>query len=225
MRQPMSSSEHPLASVLEAAAIGEFPEPDGSVEFLGAPDTVTAALVVFAAHLYVCGVGRDVFAGAVRPGSFSDWTGPALCTAIEQAASATAGNLDALLVARGRGRGVPSFLSEVGALDHPRVARARRYRPDVRVFTSHDDAGLLIVGGGLVGRCEVAYEVAPEARGSGLGRRIVDAALDIAREGEPVWAQVAPANAPSLRAALAAGFRAVGAEILFAHHPDDGTIG
>jgi RimJ/RimL family protein N-acetyltransferase len=89
------------------------------------------------------------------------------------------------------------------------------------VFTTGDDAGVLIVGRGLVGRCEVACEVEPAARGSGLGRRLVDAALDIVDDGEPVWAQVAPANAPSLRVALGAGFRAVGAEILFAHHPDD----
>jgi hypothetical protein len=35
--------------------------------------------------------------------------------------------------------------------------------------------------------------------------------------GEQVWAQVAPGNAASVRAALAAGFRPVGAEVLL--HP------
>jgi GNAT superfamily N-acetyltransferase len=217
----MPSSDHPLASRLAAAAAGEYPDPDGSVEFFAAPDTVAAALVVFAAHLHVCGVDHDVFAPAVRPGNFSDWTGPRLLGAIERATGARAGTLDALLAATGRGRGVPSLLREVDALDHPRVLRARRYRPSVRVFTTNDDAGVLIVGRGLVGRCEIAYEVEPVARGSGLGRRLVDAALDIAEDGEPVWAQVAPANAPSLRVALGAGFLAVGAEILFARHPDD----
>ena len=33
--------------------------------------------------------------------------------------------------------------------------------------------------------------------------------------GERVWAQVAPANVASLRAFLAAGYRPVGAEVLF----------
>jgi RimJ/RimL family protein N-acetyltransferase len=32
---------------------------------------------------------------------------------------------------------------------------------------------------------------------------------------EPLWAQVAPANVASLRAFLAAGYRPVGAEVLF----------
>ena len=216
-RQPMSSCDHPLVPVLEAAARGAYPEPDGSIEFMAAPDTVAAALVVFAARLFVCGVDHDVLLPAVRPGSFSDWTGPALCTAIERATGATTGNLDALLVSRGRGGKLPPDLIEVEGIEHPRVLRAQRYRNGVRVFTTRDDAGLLVVGRGLLGRCELAYEVAPAARGTGLGRRLVDAGLDIAPAGEAVWAQVAPANAPSLRVALAAGFRAVGAEILFTH--------
>jgi hypothetical protein len=34
-------------------------------------------------------------------------------------------------------------------------------------------------------------------------------------DGAPLWAQVAPANTASLRAFLAAGYRPVGAEVLF----------
>ena len=36
------------------------------------------------------------------------------------------------------------------------------------------------------------------------------------RTGVQLWAQVAPANTASLRAFLAAGYRPVGAEVLFA---------
>ena len=42
------------------------------------------------------------------------------------------------------------------------------------------------------------------------------AARHLVPPGTPVWAQVAPANAASVRAFLAAGFRPVGAEVLLA---------
>jgi hypothetical protein len=38
-------------------------------------------------------------------------------------------------------------------------------------------------------------------------------------EGTPVWAQVAPGNAASMRATVGAGFRPVGSEILFVREP------
>ena len=42
------------------------------------------------------------------------------------------------------------------------------------------------------------------------------AARHLVPAGEPLWAQVAPANAASVRAFLAAGFTPVGAEVLLA---------
>jgi hypothetical protein len=39
--------------------------------------------------------------------------------------------------------------------------------------------------------------------------------IRLAPRGEPLFAQVAPGNAASLRAFLAAGYRPVGAEVLF----------
>jgi hypothetical protein len=41
------------------------------------------------------------------------------------------------------------------------------------------------------------------------------AAADSVPDGEPLWAQVAPANTASVRAFLAAGYRPVCAEVLF----------
>ncbi|MYS16437.1 GNAT family N-acetyltransferase, partial [Streptomyces sp. SID4982] len=70
----------------------------------------------------------------------------------------------------------------------------------------------LVLGRGLGGRVEVAVEVGEEARHRGLGRALATAARHLA--GEPVWAQVAPGNARSVRAFLAAGYRPVGAEVL-----------
>ena len=49
----------------------------------------------------------------------------------------------------------------------------------------------------------------------GLGRLLVAAARHLTPPGEPLFAQVAPGNAASLRVVEAAGFRPVGAEVLF----------
>ena len=85
----------------------------------------------------------------------------------------------------------------------------RRLRPAQAVLT----AGLLTVGRGVAGRLEVSLEVDPAARGRGLGTALARAARRLADE--PLWTQVAPANTASLRAFLAAGYRPVGAEVLF----------
>ena len=100
-------------------------------------------------------------------------------------------------------------------LDHPRVRRALVHRPEVRIWATPDGAGLLTVGRGVAGRWEVSLEVEPAARGRGLGTALAAAARACVPDGAPLWAQVAPANTASLRAFLAAGYRPVGAEVLF----------
>ncbi|HEU4421407.1 MAG TPA: GNAT family N-acetyltransferase [Pilimelia sp.] len=103
-------------------------------------------------------------------------------------------------------------LSPVADADHPRVRRARRYRDDVRIWTT--DGGVLVLGRGLGGRWETAIEVTEGLRNRGLGRRLAAAARNLVPEGRPVWAQVAPGNAASVRAFLAAGYAPIGAEAL-----------
>jgi GNAT superfamily N-acetyltransferase len=122
---------------------------------------------------------------------------------------------DALLVTMGDGTGAPSWLRAADDLSHPRVERASRYRVIDSVWTADNGGGLLIVGQGLCGRWEAGYEVAPSGRGAGLGRRLVAAARGLVPAGEPLWAQVAPGNAASMRSTLAAGFVPVAAEVLF----------
>jgi RimJ/RimL family protein N-acetyltransferase len=74
--------------------------------------------------------------------------------------------------------------------------------------------GTVLTGRGVAGRWEVAVEVDPGARGAGLGRRLARAARHLVPEGETLWAQIAPGNAASVRALLAAGYSPVGAEAL-----------
>ncbi len=75
-----------------------------------------------------------------------------------------------------------------------------------------------MLGRGLAGRREISFEVAPEHRGAGLGRRLVAAALALVPATEPVFAQASPGNAASLRALLASGFRPISSEVLFVTH-------
>ena len=108
--------------------------------------------------------------------------------------------------------GEPSLaLLEIADPDHHRVVRAREHRDDVRAWAA--EGGVLILGRGVAGRLEAAVEVDEDARHRGLGRELAGAARRLSG-GEPVWAQLAPGNARSLRAFQAAGYRAVGAEAL-----------
>jgi hypothetical protein len=98
--------------------------------------------------------------------------------------------------------------------DAPRVARARRWRRELRGFEDLAGEGQVLLGRGLAGRLELSVEVAPDRRDRGLARRLSAAALAAAAPDEPVFAQVAAANAASLRALTPAGFAAIGAEVL-----------
>jgi hypothetical protein len=92
----------------------------------------------------------------------------------------------------------------------------------VQVFA--DDEGLVTLGEGLVGRRELSVELFDgSTSGGGIGRRLVGDALALVGPGEPVFAQVAPGNAASLRAFLSCGFVPIGAEVLIAPAPPTGT--
>jgi GNAT superfamily N-acetyltransferase len=120
------------------------------------------------------------------------------------------GTLDNLLVSPPGGSHVDLVPAEV---DHPRGERALLHRTDVRIWSTPDGEGLLTLGRRIAGRWEVSLEVEPSHRGRGLGTALARAACSLVIE--PLWAQVAPANVASLRAFLAAGYRPVGAEVLF----------
>jgi RimJ/RimL family protein N-acetyltransferase len=85
------------------------------------------------------------------------------------------------------------------------------------------DGGVLTLGRGLCGRWEVGLEVAPDHRGRSLGRALASAGRHLTPDGRLVGAQIAPGNAASVRAFLAAGYRPVGTEALLvspAHGPE-----
>ncbi|MFC6713744.1 hypothetical protein [Branchiibius cervicis] len=95
--------------------------------------------------------------------------------------------------------------------DHPRVRRARELRSQVKVFG--DARSVLVLGRGIAGYLEAAFEVDPALRGQGLGRELLLEARRLSDE--PVLVAVSPGNVASTRAALAAGYFPVGAVQLY----------
>lgn len=205
--------DHPLRTILDAAARGGLPPADGSVTVLPAVSERDAGVVSFTGCAVVF---ADVSpAWVARHAAPGDVAAPLVLAALAAHTDRGIETVDLLAVA-GPLPGEPQLsLTEVFDPDHPRTARAVRHRDDVRAWTS-PEGGTVVVGRGVAGRWEVAIEVPEAARGRGLGRRLAGAGRRLVPAGEPVWAQVAPANAASVRALLAAGFTPVGAEALLA---------
>jgi RimJ/RimL family protein N-acetyltransferase len=210
-------SAHPLGSILADAAHGRFPPFDGRVEVTRSAGPPCDALVAFTGH-YV--LAADVDAHEVT----AQWPAGELTLPFSPDAQVWLADRlglaplthDVLLVTIGDGSGPPKWLRRDDSFEHPRVDAALHFRTIDGIWTTEDSSGFVMVGRGLCGRWEVGYEVAPEHRVGGLGRRIVAAARGLVAAGEPLWAQVAPGNAASMRSTLAAGFVPVGAEVLFA---------
>jgi hypothetical protein len=217
---------HPLALLLDEAAHGRFPEPDGAIRVLPPLPGDLEALVAFTGTFVLTGALSQAAVDARVPnGEFSvpmsaefvQWVGAGL--------EAKAHTQDIVFVAVSPGAGdvadetAATELIEVPESSHPRVERATRYRRDVRVYETGDHRGVVILGRGITRRWEIAYEVDPDARNAGLGRALAAAGVRLLPQGTPVWAQVAPGNAASVRALIGAGFVPAGAEILFVREP------
>ncbi|SDK58580.1 GNAT family N-acetyltransferase [Nonomuraea jiangxiensis] len=200
-----------LADLLSRVQRGLMPTADGGVTILPQPSPRDVGVIAFTGHSVVF---ADVDPGWVRnllpPDDLSAPLGPPFLQALADATGRRINCVDLLGLAGPLPGPPPLPLEEVTGSDHPRVARALRYRDSVRVWTGR--GGLISVGRGVAGRWEVAVEVEPGHRGRGVGRALAGAARHLV--GEPLWAQVAPGNAASVRAFLAAGFVPVGAEVL-----------
>lgn len=202
-----------LAALLHDAAGGRFPPADGGVTILPASSARDAGVIGFTAHAVIFIDADPAWVAARLPaGDLSGPLTPAFLHALCQRTGRRAHSVDMLCVAGPLpGPPGPGLTPEPGR-DHPRISRARRYRDGVRAWRA--DGGVVLLGRGVAGRWEAAVEVDPGRRGDGIGRALAAAARHLVPPGTPVWAQVAPANAASVRAFLAAGFRPVGAEAL-----------
>jgi GNAT superfamily N-acetyltransferase len=214
-----------LNGMLARAAAGEFPSADGGLTVLGQPSPRDAGVIAFTGHNVVF---ADVDAGWVRgllpAGNVAAPLGPPFLLALAGRLGRRVNSVDMLTVAAARPGPPPMALTEVTGSEHPRVARALRFRDGVRTWVAsrEGEVGEVVVmlGRGVAGRWEVAVEVDPGCQGRGVGRAAVAAARHLVPGGEPLWAQIAPGNAASVRAFLAAGFEPVGAEVLLPEIPD-----
>jgi GNAT superfamily N-acetyltransferase len=207
-----------LEGILARAEKGEFPAADLELTVCPAPSPRASAVVAFTGHTVVAtDADPDWVRSQLPPGDLSAPLNPPFLAALCDRLGLRVNNIDMLLLAPAGTCGVDGGveggvddLVEVTDRDHPRVRRALRYRDEVRVWAC--EGGVVLLGRGLAGRTEAAVEVEPAARGRGWGRRLAAAARALA--GGPLWAQVAPGNAASVRAFLAAGYLPVGAEAL-----------
>jgi len=206
-----------LLRLLHDAACGSPPPADGVVEVWPAPPGPVDAVLAFTAHHVVAaGVDPGLVAARLPEGDLSAPMGASFLGWLAKRLSSRAGSLDVVLAAGGLGGPPPlELVAAVGLDRHERVARALRYREDLQTWTAEGGAGVLVLGRGLAGRREVSFEVDPARRNRGLGRLLVAAARHLTPQGEVLFAQVAPGNAASLRVVEAAGFRPIGAEVLF----------
>jgi hypothetical protein len=213
---------HPLAPLLDRVAQGDFPPIDGVVHSMPALPHGIDALVAFTGTFVLTGgLDQAVVDARVPHGEFRIPTSVDFLRWLGDALGVRVGTQDIVFVTRSPGETLERVesveLVEAPDCDHPRVGEARRHRRKLRVYETVDGSGVVVLGRGLTNRWEVAYEVDPGAREIGLGRALVLSAVRTLPHGTPVWAQVAPGNAASVRGVLAAGFRPVGAEILLVH--------
>jgi hypothetical protein len=203
-----------LRDILDAAAHGVFPPSDGRTTVVPQPSPREAGVLSFTAHSVVfVDEDPDWVYGAlsgVDSDPLSASMNPRFLAALMERTGRTAETIDAMLVGVPLPGEPPLPLREIEERDHPRIRYARRRRDGVRAWTAA--GGILVMGRGIGGRLEVSVEVDEPGPHRGLGRRLVTAARHLAAE--PVWAQVAPGNARSVRAFQAAGYVPVGAEIL-----------
>ena len=213
-------ADRALGDLFARAERAEWPPPDGTVRVLPQPPGHTAAVVAFTAHTVVAADVTPEWARAVLDGAEGTDVAdlgapmkPAFLSALAAHTGRRVGALDQVMLAGTLPGPPPQELTEITGSGHPRVRRAHRYRDDVRVYGT--DGGLVLVGRGLAGRWEMAFEVEPDRQGRGLGRSLALAARHLSPHGAgAVWAQVSPGNAASVRTLLAAGYRPVGAEVL-----------
>jgi GNAT superfamily N-acetyltransferase len=206
-----------LLRLLQDAALGAPPAADGVVEVWPAPAGAVDAVLAFTAHhVIAAGVDPDLVAARLPDGDLGAPMSPGFLGWLGERLGSVPGSLDVVLATEGLGGTPPLELRPVGDPGrHPRAARALRYRGDLEVWTDPEGAGVLVLGRGLAGRREVSFEVDPARRNRGLGRLLVAAARHLTPPGAPLFAQVAAGNAASLRVVEAAGFRPIGAEVLF----------
>ena len=205
---------HRLTYLFDRLSQDIFPPRDGAVDVLDSPPGKADGVVAFTEHVVVAtSVATDLVRQqlAITPDpmsvSFLSWLGQAL----ESEPSRTR----VVLFALGTGEGTSVLEPRHDLAGYSQVAPHLVDRDDIEVYSDRYGQSVLVMGSGLAGRRELAVQVAASQRRAGTGRRLVRSAIALTPKGMPLFAQVAAGNAASLRAFYNAGFRPIGAEVLF----------
>jgi GNAT superfamily N-acetyltransferase len=231
------AGEHPLETVFREIGRGRPAPLEGKLVAMPAPVGAVAAVVAFTGHVAVAAdvPAQEVLAqlpandlGAPLGVPFLSWLGrragatPGLqCLVLVHGGPAAGGAGGASMAMTGSGAGHGAAEAGIRLVPrpdlraHPRAARALRRRTSVTLYGDAGGRRLITLGRGLAGRWELGVELEAAYQGQGLGRRLIGAAVAICPPGEAVYAQVPAANARSIRAFLGAGFRIIGAEVLY----------
>lgn len=212
------TAQHRLARLLMDAAHGVFPAADGSVEVVPSPPGRSDAVVAFSAHSVIAaGLERDEVLARLDPQDFGAPMSAEFLSWLAGRLTTRAGVLDLVMVAPPPEDDdeLPKLIARDDLVEHPRLARSRKYRTDLRCYSDTEDRALIVVGRGLAERWEFGLEIRPEHRGRGLGRALIRAARSLVPGDDTLFAQVSPGNTASVRAFLAAGYQPICSEVVF----------
>lgn len=219
--------DHPLAELIAAAAAGRFPAADGGWRRVPPWRPGLEAIIAFTGHAVfavqpditghlLASLGADGFGGAHDPRLITALAGP----------GGWIDSLDILMAARGTARpGVtPALADRPDLAGHPRAEFTAGIRDHPRVVGYQDPhrSALAVISTGIAGLTELSFELEPGHRGAGGGARLASEVLSTVPSGQIAVAAVAPGNAASVRALLAAGFKPLGSLQLFrraVHNP------
>ena len=135
----------PVAVVLRDAAAGRFPPPDSQVTVLPSPSPRDSGVIGFTAHAVVFTDADPAWVRARLPDDDpSRPLSPAFLQALCAHTHREAHTIDLLCVAWPRSGPPGMVLSPEPDVAHPRIARAMRYRDDVRAWRT--EGGVVLVG-------------------------------------------------------------------------------
>lgn len=216
------ATQHPLASMLDDAAFGVLPVPDGAVEVFNPPSGPCDAVIAFTGHAVVAGdVSADWVRRHVHSGRFAEHEHhpvlvPHFLAALADRLGSPPAGVSMLLAATPTGA-APAGQLDVVDLEPPGWAD---YRLDVRsyCYRGSSGSGSISIAHGPAGRWDVwigNVDGRDHQSTTVRGMELLHAAQSLIPDRAPLYASVPIHSARAIRTALATGFRPLGAEVLF----------
>ena len=207
---------HRLTELFNRLSRDIYPPRDDQTEILDAPPGKTNAIVAFTSHHVIAGdVDPEMVERKLDPLDPAAPMRAPFVTWYAEQLDVRPGSMRVVLVAKGTGSGTTTLQKRDDLYGHVGVAARLVNRENVELYSDQYGQSVLVLGDGLAGRRELSVQVPASQRRAGTGRQLVRSAIALTPSGTPLFAQVAAGNAASLRAFYNAGFRPVGAEVLF----------